>query len=146
MILPGLTALAMSVLTLCSCSQDDGHEEFMGEMEITGKVYDYETSAGVSDIRVILSSYESEDQSFSVPLSEDFAFSDKSGAFRLKTVAMSKGWKYRLAVRDDLQSRPGGSYHISSNFDPVLHVEFDRHSLVDGVFRLDNIPVPVIQD
>ena len=59
---------------------------------------------------------------------------------------MSKGWKYRLAVRDDLQSRPGGSYHISSNFDPVLHVEFDRHSLVDGVFRLDNIPVPVIQD
>lgn len=130
-----------------SCSADlDSLPEFMSELEVSGKVYDFDDPAGsgVEDMMIVLSSYEAGDQSFKFPISRDTAYSDASGTFRIRTIAMSEGWMFRLSAKDSRQDRPHGTYSLTSTFDPVLHIEFNRNTFDEntGAYRIE-VPVPV---
>ena len=134
-----------------SCSADlDSLPEFMSELEVSGKVYDFDDPAGsgVEDMMIVLSSYEAGDQSFKFPISRDTAYSDASGSFRIKAVAMSEGWVFRLSAADAVKERPGGQYRLAPAFDPVLHIEFNRNTFDEdtGVYRMGNIAVPVTRE
>lgn len=132
---------------ISSCSDKDSVPEFMSELEVTGKVYDYDISDanGVKDMMVVLSSYETEDRNFEFPITRDTAYSDVSGFFRIRAVTMSNGWKFRLSASDVSKERPDGPYRLAPAFDPVLHIEFNRNTFDSeaGVYRMDNIAVPV---
>ena len=147
-----IVAGVLMISSFISCSEELAGHEFIGGLEISGKVYDYDfdtpENKGVEDIMLVLSSYESEDRSFKFPLTRDTAYSDASGSFRIKAVTMSEGWKFRLSAEDVQTGRPGGVYHMAPAFNPVLHIEFNRHAYDSeaGVYRMDNIAVPVTKE
>ena len=135
---------------ISSCVGEAAVPEFMSGLEVTGKVYDYDLpdDPGVKDVMVVLSSYETEDKGFKFPIDRDTAYSDASGSFRIKAVAMSEGWVFRLSVADAVKERPGGQYRLAPAFDPVLHIEFNRNTFDEdtGVYRMGNIAVPVTRE
>ena len=143
------TLMAGIILLSClhSCAEDASDVAFIGELEVTGTVYDDNSDSGVGDMMVILSSYESDDINFKFPIARDTSYTDDSGFFSIRTRAMSEGWTFRLAVKDNMPSRPGGQYRLTSRFDPILHIEFGKHMIdSEGVYRMDNIPVPVTRE
>ena len=131
---------------ISSCVGEAAVPEFMSGLEVTGKVYDYDLpdDPGVKDVMVVLSSYETEDKGFKFPIDRDTAYSDASGTFRIRTIAMSEGWMFRLSAKDCRQDRPHGTYSLTSTFDPVLHVEFNRNTFDEntGAYRIE-VPMPV---
>ena len=135
--------------SLAGCMKDSDADMavFMSEIEISGKVYDFDSGAfsGVENMMVVLSSFETEDRLCEYPISRDTAYTDHAGAFSIETVCMSEGWKLRLTAKDNMSDRPGGSYHLTSAYDPILHVEFNRHTFdpESGVYRMDSVSVPV---
>lgn len=133
-------------LCACSCAEEKDTDALTGELRITGTVYDYDDpESGISDIMVVLSSYEAGDRNFKFPIVSDTTYTDDSGAFVLRAASVRESWKYRLTARDTMLTRPGGTYHATSAFNPVLHVEFNRHSYdaAEGVYRMDNVNIPV---
>ena len=89
--------------SLAGCMKDSDADVgvFMSEVEISGKVYDFDSGAfsGVENMMVVLSSFETEDRLCEYPISRDTAYTDHAGAFSIETVCMSEGWKLRLTAK-----------------------------------------------
>ena len=140
----GILALSLSV---ASCSREAAVPDEMGELEIEGKIYDYDLDSsddGVEGMVVVLSAF-GDDDGYCYDIGRDTT--DASGFFSMRTVSKIAGRKFRLGVEDAVESRPGGSYHVSSEFDPVLHVSFNPHSFdeEERVCKL-YVPVPVTRN
>lgn len=139
---------ALCTAMLFSCAEKDAEVPyFMGDIEVSGMVYDDSDPlrSGVGDIMVVLTSYEDGDTGYQFPLGRDTAYTSASGEFLIRTMSMSDGWNFRITVKDNLPSREGGPYSISASYDPVLHIEFNKHSFdkEEGIFRISSISIPV---
>lgn len=137
--------LAAVVPSLSCCMSDADIPGHMSDVIISGTVFDYDDRSGVADMKIVFTAYESGDTSFEYPISEDVACTGTDGSYSINTVSMTDGWKFRITVSDNDPERPGGGYVLSSSFDPVLHVELNRHSFdkESSGFRIGPVDIPV---
>ncbi len=142
-----LLSLAGPVMVLSCADADKEPPYFRGELEVSGTVYDDSDPArsGVGDMMVVLTSYEDDDTQYMFPIARDTAYTSSTGEFIIRTMSMSSGWIFKLTAKDNLPSREGGTYSISASYDPVLYVEFNKHSFdrEEGIFRINSIAIPV---
>ena len=89
----GILALSLSV---ASCSREAAVPDEMGELEIEGKIYDYDLDSsddGVEGMVVVLSAF-GDDDGYCYDIGRDTT--DASGFFSMRTVSKIEGRKFRL--------------------------------------------------
>ena len=121
----GILALSLSV---ASCSREAAVPDEMGELEIEGKIYDYDLDSsddGVEGMVVVLSAF-GDDDGYCYDIGRDTT--DASGFFSMRTVSKIEGRKFRLGVEDAVCSP---TFTIINEYrtrdgEPVYHFDFYR--------------------